>query len=38
MILDEISEKCKKKSQEGHSTEPEFKSKCISNITVHINI
>ena len=28
----------KKKSQAVHSKEPEFTSKCIGNITVHINI
>ena len=28
--------KRKKESQEVHSTETELKSKCISNITVHI--
>ena len=28
----------RKKSQEVHSTEPEFESKCISNISVHIDI
>ena len=39
MILDIISDFiCKKKSKEVHSIEPEIKSKCISNITVHINI
>ena len=38
MIVNIISEKRKEKSQEVHSTEPVFISKCISNITVHMNI
>ena len=38
MILDIFLCKRKKKSQEVHSTEPEFNSICISNIIMHIDI